>query len=146
MLVRPLPAVALGALALAVLASAAAASAVPSGPTDTVRGDHLRVAVSDAGRAGAEGVYDVSCHPAAGRRPDAQAACDGLDQLSASGTDLFAPVPPDALCTLQYGGPAAARVTGTWHGRPVDAVFSRANGCEIARWNAHLPLLPAVAS
>jgi hypothetical protein len=43
---------------------------------------------------------------------------------------------------MQYGGAATARVTGTWAGRPVDAAYSRKNGCEIARWDRLVPLLP----
>lgn len=136
---------ALGALALAVVAPVASA-APSSGPTDTVRGDHLRVSVSSSGRALNDGDSDLYCHPTSGVRADAQSACDALDRLSEPGKELFAPVAGDALCTLQYGGPATARVTGTWQGRAVDAGFSRANGCEIARWDALTPLLPAVTS
>jgi hypothetical protein len=38
-------------------------------------------------------------------------------------------------CTLQYGGPQEATVTGTVDGSPVDTSFSRRDGCEIGRWN-----------
>ena len=62
------------------------------------------------------------------------------------GRDAFAPVPRDAVCTLRYGGPATARVTGTWAGRPVDATYGRTNGCEIARWDRLVPLLPETRS
>ncbi|MCM2428698.1 SSI family serine proteinase inhibitor [Streptomyces sp. RKAG337] len=144
MFVRSLRASALGALALAAIAPVA--SAAPSGPTDTVRGDHLRVSVSSSGRALNDGVVDLYCHPASGVRADAQSACDALDRLSEPGKELFAPVAGEVLCTLQYGGPATARVTGTWQGRAVDAEFSRANGCEIARWDTFTPLLPAMTS
>ena len=48
------------------------------------------------------------------------------------------------MCTQQYGGPATARVTGTWQGQHVDATFDRTNGCEIARWNTLRPVLPNV--
>jgi hypothetical protein len=43
---------------------------------------------------------------------------------------------------MRYGGPATARVTGWWAGRPVDATFDRSNGCEIERWDRFVPLLP----
>lgn len=46
------------------------------------------------------------------------------------------------LCTMQYGGSATAHVTGTWAGRPVDARYDRGDGCEIARWDRLVPLLP----
>lgn len=45
-----------------------------------------------------------------------------------------------------YGGPATAHVTGTWAGRPVDSRFDRADGCQIARWDALVPLLPGTRS
>ena len=53
-----------------------------------------------------------------------------------------APVPADVMCTEQYGGPQRARVTGTWHGRAVRASFTRTDGCQIARWDAIVPVLP----
>lgn len=55
--------------------------------------------------------------------------CDRLDPRA------FAPVPGDVACTEIYGGPATGRVTGRVNGRPIDATFSRVNGCEIARWD-----------
>jgi hypothetical protein len=54
----------------------------------------------------------------------------------------FEPVPHDQVCTLQYGGPQEARVSGTLRGERVDGRFSRRNGCEIARWEKVEPLLP----
>lgn len=86
--------------------------------------------------------HTLRCHPAGGDHPDPQAACERLDALTIWGRDLFAAGPPDALCTSQYGGSATAHVTGSWAGRPVDARFSRHDGCEIARWDAFVPLLP----
>jgi hypothetical protein len=44
-------------------------------------------------------------------------------------------------CTAIYGGPALARVTGTFRGRQVDARFSLEDGCEIARWERNRELL-----
>lgn len=58
------------------------------------------------------------------------------------GEGSFRPVPPDSVCTMMYGGPATAHVTGTWAGRPVDATFDRSNGCQMARWDRLVPLLP----
>jgi hypothetical protein len=68
--------------------------------------------------------------------------CAGLERL---GADAFAPVGQDAVCTEIYGGPAEARVTGTIKGTPVDATLSRANGCEIARWEAVRAVVPVPA-
>ncbi len=104
-------------------------------------GDRLTVTVQGVGGT-ADGTYELECHPHGGNHPDAQGACGQLDRSTARGTNPFASVPPDTVCTMQYGGPATAHVTGTWAGRPVDARFDRGNGCEIARWDALVPLLP----
>jgi hypothetical protein len=53
----------------------------------------------------------------------------------------FEPVPGNVACTEIFGGPQTATVTGTLAGAPIDAEFSRANGCEIARWVAAAPVL-----
>ncbi|MFF0779119.1 SSI family serine proteinase inhibitor [Streptomyces sp. NPDC003720] len=116
----------------------------PARPEDET-GDHLTVVVRHAGR-GLDGTYQVSCHPTAGTHPDAAGACRTLDANTQWGRDTFAPVAPDSVCTLVYGGPATARVTGTWAGRPVDAAYDRGNGCEIARWDRMVPLLPDLGS
>ncbi|WP_055600606.1 SSI family serine proteinase inhibitor [Streptomyces aureus] len=131
-------ALALAALAICSTASVASAAAVAPAPPD-----HLTLTVTDSGDPAADGTFELSCHPAGGTHPAAQAACDRLDALTTWGTDLFAPVRPDSMCTMQYGGPATAHVTGTWAGRPVDASFRRTDGCEIARWDDFAPLLPA---
>lgn len=109
-------------------------------------GDHLTVTVADSGDPAYDGTYELHCHPTAGAHPAAGAACDRLDELTVWGRPSpFAPVPPDARCTMRYGGPATARVTGVWAGRPVDAAFRRDNGCEITRWDRLVPLLPLVS-
>ncbi|MEF3114522.1 SSI family serine proteinase inhibitor [Streptomyces chrestomyceticus] len=108
--------------------------------------DHLTITVSDSGKAATNGTYELYCHPARGTHTDARGACDKLDSLSRWGKDLFAGVPKGSKCTMQYGGPATAHITGTWAGRPVNAQFSRTDGCEISRWNRFVPVLPSVAS
>jgi hypothetical protein len=71
--------------------------------------------------------------------PDPGAALAAVEQF---GEDIFFPKPgPPKLCTQQYGGPQVAVVTGTFHGRAVESVFTRTDGCEIARWKAMAPLL-----
>ena len=55
----------------------------------------------------------------------------------------FEPVPGNVACTQQYGGPETATVKGTLNGDPIDAKFSRENGCEITRWDAAEPLFEA---
>ncbi|WP_078509067.1 SSI family serine proteinase inhibitor [Streptomyces zinciresistens] len=121
-------------------AAPARAAALPGLKEAGRSGDRLTVAVRDAG--GPDRTYTLVCRPAGGDHPDAERACATLDRQTRWGKDTFAPVPPDGPCTMQYGGPATARVTGTWAGRPVDARFDRSNGCEIARWDGLVPLLP----
>ncbi|MEU3662723.1 SSI family serine proteinase inhibitor [Streptomyces sp. NPDC032940] len=104
-------------------------------------GDHLTVTVRDAGP-GADGTYELYCHPDGGSHPDPAGACAALDQGTRWGQDTFAPVPMGSVCTMQYGGPATAHVTGTWAGRPVDARYDRSDGCQVSRWNRMVPLLP----
>ncbi|MGW1671011.1 SSI family serine proteinase inhibitor [Streptomyces sp. NPDC002324] len=103
--------------------------------------DRLTVTVRDAG-ATADGTFELRCHPQGGSHPEAREACGRLDRRTTWGTDPFAPVGSGTMCTMQYGGPATAHVTGTWAGRRVDARFDRGNGCEIARWDALVPVLP----
>ncbi|MCA4134316.1 serine protease inhibitor [Arthrobacter sp. M4] len=76
---------------------------------------------------------------AASTVPDPQAALAAVERF---GQEAFFPVPrPDRICTQQYGGPQRAVVTGTLHGRPVNAQFARTDGCEIALWQKMAPLL-----
>ncbi|MFF2997509.1 SSI family serine proteinase inhibitor [Streptomyces sp. NPDC057950] len=104
-------------------------------------GDRLTVTVRHVGDTGGR-TYELRCHPAGGSHPTPEQACEALDRRTTWGKDPFAPVAPGTLCTMLYGGPATAHVTGTWAGRPVDARFDRADGCQIARWDALVPLLP----
>ncbi|MER6671997.1 SSI family serine proteinase inhibitor [Streptomyces sp. NPDC000983] len=112
-------------------------AALPGGTKD---GDRLTVTVRNAGDA--DGRYELYCHPGAGDHPDVSGACAALDRGTTWGKDTFAPVPEGSFCTMQYGGPATAYITGTWAGRPVDARFDRGDGCEIARWDRLVPVLP----
>ncbi|MER6226015.1 SSI family serine proteinase inhibitor [Streptomyces sp900105755] len=122
-------------------AVAAVLGAVPALPASAAAGDHLTVTVRHAGD-GRDGTYELSCHPGAGSHPDVAGACRVLDRNTRWGRDTFAPVAPGTACTMLYGGPATARVTGTWAGHPVDATYDRSNGCEIGRWDRMVPLLP----
>ncbi|KUL47483.1 hypothetical protein ADL22_09960 [Streptomyces sp. NRRL F-4489] len=128
----------------------------PSGPSGTSgtsgafggprRGDHLTITVTESGSARTDGRFELYCHPRGGNHFDARRACDRLDRMTRWGKDPFAPVPQGAQCTMMYGGPARAHVTGVWAGRPVNAEFRRTNGCEIARWGRFEPMLPATVS
>ncbi|MFF3484803.1 SSI family serine proteinase inhibitor [Streptomyces sp. NPDC002701] len=115
----------------------------PVSGTDTT--DRLTVTVDKAGE-GHDGTFELDCHPAGGSHPDARAACEQLDRKTLWGKSPFAPAQEGGMCTMQYGGPATAHVTGTWAGRPVDATYRRGDGCEIARWDALVPLLPDVGA
>ncbi|MFI9050677.1 SSI family serine proteinase inhibitor [Streptomyces sp. NPDC053427] len=115
-------------------------------PAHRAAADRLTVTVSASGTPGTGRTFELRCHPDGGNHPDATRACDKLDELTRWGRDTFAAVPPGAHCTMIYGSPATAHVTGTWAGRPVDARFRRTNGCEIARWNRFEPLLPRPTS
>ncbi|WP_447038660.1 SSI family serine proteinase inhibitor [Streptomyces sp. DSM 118878] len=141
MLRRLLLTAAASAAALSAVPSAAQAAAHPVAPTD-----RLTVTVTDSGSA--DGTYVLDCHRTggthadAGTHPNAEKACARLDEVTVHGKDPFAKTPRGAMCTMQYGGPATARVTGTWQGRPVDATYDRRDGCEISRWNHLVPVLP----
>jgi hypothetical protein len=108
--------------------------------------DHLTVTVTRSGAAGADGRYELFCHPGGGNHFDTAGACERLDRMTRWGQDTFAAVPQAAKCTMMYGGPITAHVSGHWAGRPVDATFRRTNGCEIARWDRFEPLLPTTGS
>jgi hypothetical protein len=64
--------------------------------------------------------------------PEDSEVCQALAALD---PDTLKPVPGNVACTQQYGGPETATIKGTLNGEPVDASFSRVNGCEITRWN-----------
>ncbi|MFC7881633.1 SSI family serine proteinase inhibitor [Streptomyces sp. NPDC057376] len=147
---RLLGAAALSVASLAALAAHPAAAAGPyatataTGPDDRAT-DHLTVTVRDAGP-DADGTYELSCGPAGGTHPDPAGACAVVERDTRWGQDAFAPVPEGSVCTMQYGGPATAHVTGTWAGRPVDVTYDRRDGCEISRWDRMVPLLPEVGA
>ncbi|CAL9522211.1 SSI family serine proteinase inhibitor [Streptomyces sp. enrichment culture] len=137
------PAAAAGAMPPPVRPEDRASGAMPPPVRPEDRGDHLTVVVRHAG-VGRDGRYDVYCHPEAGRHPDPAGACRVLDENTRWGRDPFAPVAPGTVCTMVHGGPATARITGTWAGRPVDATYDRGDGCRIARWDHMVPLLPRI--
>lgn len=103
----------------------------PTEPATPVAAD-LTVVVDATGE-GATTTYTLTCEPVGGDHPDAEAACAAI---AAGGPAAFEPTPMDVACTEQWGGPQTATVTGTLAGEPVNAEFSRTNGCEISRWDA----------
>ncbi len=64
-----------------------------------------------------------------------QAACAWLATDEARETLLKEP-PANQACTMQYGGPETAVVTGTLGDDDVDVTLSRQDGCAIARFDA----------
>jgi hypothetical protein len=91
----------------------------------------LTVTVWPSGPDGPARRHSVVCKRLGEGRP----ACRSLSRAQ------LRPVAPNVACTEIYGGPATARVRGTLAGEPVDARFSRTNGCEIARWERNAALL-----
>jgi len=75
----------------------------------------------------------LRCDPDGGTHSDPNGACDVLLENE----DALEPVAGDVACTQIYGGDQLATITGAG----VQASFSRANGCEIARWDALRPVL-----
>ncbi|MEU6310264.1 SSI family serine proteinase inhibitor [Streptomyces sp. NPDC047014] len=134
--------------AFAVTSALASAAVGPLPPLPLARllvaPDRLTMTMADTGNRSLDGrEYRLECDPVGGDHPEAQGACDRLAELAAAGRNPFAPVPADQICTKQYGGPATARVTGTWKGQKVNATFRRTDGCEIRRWDELEPLLPS---
>ncbi|WP_369390416.1 SSI family serine proteinase inhibitor [Streptomyces sp. CG1] len=134
-----------GLLVLAAVPAVAVPLAPPPVRPEDQASDHLTVVVQHAGPE-RDGAHELFCHPAGGSHPDAAQACRTLDKDTRWGQDLFAPVAPGTTCTMLYGGPATAHVTGTWAGRSIDATYDRSNGCEIGRWDRMVPLLPELGS
>ena len=79
----------------------------------------------------------LQCDPPGGDHPRAETACAAVH----TNATALQPVRADMACTQQYGGPERARVRGIVDGTDVSAELSRANGCEIARWDSLAPLL-----
>ncbi len=83
--------------------------------------------------------WTVSCDPPAGTSPDPATACNTLNAAELS---LFEPAAEEVRCTEIFGGPERVDVKGTLRGKPIEATFTRQNGCEIKRWNALEGLIP----
>ncbi len=136
----------LALLSVTACASPAAPGAVaPSGGSDPTAGgiqqadDDLQVEF-DRGDGTEPESWTLTCvGNASGSHPEAEAACAHLAGME----DPFAPLPPDSVCTEQYGGPQTAHVTGRWKGQPVDLELSRVDGCHISQWDSLVPLVPA---
>jgi hypothetical protein len=136
------------ALLTGALLTGALALAACGGGDDTTAGTQpgaapvtdLTVTV-DAGGGSSPTTWTLTCDPTGGDHPQAQDACDWLASAAGLDPNPLEPVPGDVACTEIYGGDQTASVTGTLDGEQVSIAFDRTNGCEIARWDAAVPLL-----
>ncbi len=91
--------------------------------------------------------YDVGC---LGDTFPVTPAVDGVD--GAAGCALLEDdairellvngFPADQTCTMQYGGPDEAFITGEIDGEAVDITIARSDGCQIAAWDSLVGLIP----
>jgi subtilisin inhibitor-like len=114
------------AFSVLLLALATAAFAAQASSTSLV----IRVFPDGVTKKETSRTWTLSCNPARGSLPDRVDACRRLLAMKRP----FRPTPPNAVCTLIYGGPAVAHIAGTLRGARVSRWFNRRNGCEIARW------------
>lgn len=132
----------LTAIAAALVITAAACgddSAPGAAPAPANPGTSLTITFDSDGKGSDLKTWTLTCDPAGGDHPDAQGACTTL----AAANEPFAPLPTDAICTEIYGGPSIATIKGSWRGQPVDARYTRENGCNISRWDAAGQAIPA---
>ncbi|WP_158288257.1 SSI family serine proteinase inhibitor [Streptomyces sp. ICBB 8177] len=137
---RPRPRLALALAAgfsLAVVASASApATAFGASAPPQSHKDVLTVAYDDGN--GGVSHYTLRCHPTGGSHRRATDACRRLDALGG----LVGPTPRGQMCSMLYGGPQTAHITGVWRGIPVDQTYDRVDGCQTSRWQRMVPVLP----
>jgi hypothetical protein len=87
-------------------------------------------------------VATLECDPApvaTGFIGDAAAACAAVREHRS----VLAPPPAGRICTMIYGGPQEARITGSIDGQEVDRTVRRNDGCGVADWKALQALLGA---
>lgn len=134
-------AVAVAPLLLAGCGSSASDTVTPAAPATTAApSTQLTVTVNEGD--GKTDDWTLSCDPAGGTHPKPAEACAAL---TAKGKTALPPVSTGVMCTQIYGGAQTAKIVGTWDGKPVNASFSRQNGCEVNRWKQLEGLLPATA-
>jgi hypothetical protein len=112
-------------------------TAEPTTGSDASPGATELTIVVRPGRGKQEHTYTLRCDPPGGDHPDPEAACRSLEEIE----EPFAPVPNGTMCAQVYGGPQTATVTGRFRGEPMEAAFSRTDGCEVSRWDEHATLL-----
>jgi hypothetical protein len=73
----------------------------------------------------------------AGPEPiEMQLVCSGRCDIEQVRSTIAGTQDEERACTLQYGGPEKAHVTGTVEGKAVDVTIDRADGCGIADYEA----------
>lgn len=111
--------------------TACGSSAAPgsgSGSGTKASGDSLTIQVSH-GHGTAVTRWTLRCQPAGGTEPDAPTACKTLQSVK----DPFGPLPKGIMCPMIVAGSKSAKITGTWHGKPVNVTMVD-GGCWLARW------------
>jgi hypothetical protein len=104
------------------------------------KGGSLELTLDADGDGGkAERTASLTCPGASG--PQNARVCAEVVLLTPDDADA---VPADMACTEIYGGPDVAVVTGTLEGEAIDTTLTRANGCEIERFDRWVPLLREV--
>ncbi|WP_238580818.1 SSI family serine proteinase inhibitor [Streptomonospora alba] len=76
--------------------------------------------------------WQLTCEPAGGDHPSPEAACSDLAE--AGGAEAFEEVPESSPCTFIYGGPQVARVEGHVGDTSIDTEITKADGCELQRY------------
>jgi hypothetical protein len=125
--------------ALIVLLAAVGCGTGASAPAASSGATELKITYWPQGRTAASAKKrTLRCAPAGGTHPQAASACRKLAAM----TSPFAPIPKDAVCTEQYGGPQVALITGTFRGHALWTQLAARNGCEIARFKRLSFLVP----
>lgn len=133
-----LRALAAATAALLLLAVAGCGDDPDPGEPGGLNGTAFTVTLDPDGEDGDEEplVEDVSC--ADGER---QRICQAAADITPADLE---PADSAQACTEIFGGPDTAAIMGTLDGEPIDVTLTRANGCEIERFERALPLLTAL--
>ena len=115
------------AVSMSLIAACGSAASAPQAAKS-----ELMVTLEPGVPGGASQTWQVACPS-----PTHAAACARL----LSSADAFTQPPPDAACTLIYGGPEVLTVSGTVGTRHVEYRTGRTNGCEIADYTRDLALV-----
>lgn len=80
----------------------------------------------------------VSGDPQGDGRQSTFEDCDAVAELP---DDFASPTSPDTACTEIFGGPDVVTLKGVFHGENLDTKLTRADGCEIDRFDPFAPIL-----